>query len=463
MFNSKLLIGMESICSVVGVIGDSNLSLDSDSRKYTSGNFFMAIDGENFDGFDYIESVLDQGCPVVAYKNSEKNCGKLQNLNKKYPETVFISFDNSEKFLAELANKRIKEWKDQGGLVVGITGSNGKTTNKEMLYHYLNSVLPGKIHATKGNFNNQLGVPFTILDIKDEHTYAIIEMGSNHLGEIKSLCEIAMPDCGLISNIGEAHLEFFKTKENIFKEKKQLLDYVEQHTTDKSSFVICSDDFFLNQIESKKWIHSFGEKDSQNKIEYNKGKVTITTQGDQVDLINGNITGKHNFINLAGTFLLANSILGETNSLSDYAKSFEPSDNRSTWKNFNGTKIFMDAYNANPSSMEASLRSIAEEYPLDKFLFILGDMNELGEYAEASHKKIGKMTDELKIENVIFVGRYSEFYAAGRNQNSLSFLNTIDIVDKWPKLAKKYTHIFIKGSRTLQLESLADIKYFKIN
>ncbi len=458
MFNLSLLNGMESIVEIIGNFDPRMTTICTDSREYRVGQLFIAISGENFDAFKFVPQLLKDGCKTVVFEFSDDRHEAALAYKAEYPDTCLIACKNVTSFFAELANKRIVEWKLNGGIAIGITGSNGKTTHKEMLYHFLNAVYPGEVTATQGNLNNHYGVPFTILKIEDTHRFAIIEMGSNHPGEIQYLANIALPDSGIITNIGDSHLEFFHNRENVFKEKRALFDTIACTTSSHKVFVCSGDDPFLNQLEKYEWSVKFGEKSGDVKVSYVAGEISI----GRTTLKNANIVGRHNFMNLAGCYLLAQRLIGNDDLLIEAAQSFAPKMNRSELLQLGSAKVFLDAYNANPSSMEAALASIIEDRIFDpkQALFVLGDMNELGESAPDLHFKTGEFCAALGVENIIFIGRYAEHYLQGWGKPAQSFKNTAELLKIWPEMARNYPQIFIKGSRTLQLESLADIKYY---
>jgi UDP-N-acetylmuramoyl-tripeptide--D-alanyl-D-alanine ligase len=449
---------MESVREMQGELVPNCLSICTDSRTYLSGQMFVAIVGERFDAFKFAESILKKDCPCMVLQYSEEKTHKVTELKKQYPSTLFIVCDDVELFLAELANRRIVEWKQQGGVVIGITGSNGKTTHKEMLYHLFNSVFPNKVMATKGNFNNHFGVPFTILAIKDSDQYAIIEMGSNHPGEIKALANISLPDAGIITNIGDSHLEFFLNRQNVFLEKRSLFDAISCSTSDKKLFVFNGEDPFLRTLEKYDWSLSFGGTGGDLATSYHPGKISV----NGIELSNSNLVGRHNFMNLACCYILACRMIGHENKLEEAARTFVPGMNRSELLERGKSTLFLDAYNANPSSMEASIRALLDDkiFSSNESLFVLGDMNELGDSAESLHCQVGHFCSTIGISNIIFVGRYAARYRDGWGKDAQVFENTEELIKVWPDITANYSQIFIKGSRSLQLESLADIKYY---
>lgn len=456
MFNLALLNNLSSINSSCQAFPNRLANLSTDSRSAGADDLFVAIKGDKYDAADFITSVLNQGVQYIVFADNENNQRRLVDWKKQSPSAVFIAVKSVEQFLAELSLKRIEEWKKNGGMVIGITGSNGKTTHKEMLTHILNQLMPAQVHATKGNLNNHLGVPFTILQLEDQHRVAIIEMGTNHPGEIAPLCDMALPDAGLITNIGDSHLEFFKNRQGVFNDKRSLYDSIAKRDHQLKRFVhICSDPL-LSTLPRASWVKSFGECD--------RADYKVTASASSLRIFNQDVTipemvGKHNYLNLACCIILAAELWGKNEQLIEAAKSFKPRANRSQVLEIGNKKFYLDAYNANPSSMCAALSALMESkiFEPQQTLFILGDMNELGESAEALHKQVGAFCKELGIVHVAFVGRYRQFYAAGWGQEAKFYASTSELMENWPGLRLQFTNFFIKGSRTLQLESLTAI------
>ena len=444
MVANKLFTKPQSFLKSFGELSEGPLDLSWDSRTHEKGQAFIALKGDNFDGSNFIEEVIARGCPLVI---------GAKNLRDIYPQTVFIEVSDTIKYIQELAHLHLLDWKKEDKIVIGITGSNGKTTTKEMLAHLLNAAHPGKVHKTTGNFNNHLGVPFTLLGLENEHSIAIVEMGTNHPGEIKFLCELACPNNGIITNIGPAHLEFFRTVENVFAEKRELLDFAKG----KGFFVINRDDPYLGRVNPFKGLISFGEKN----IAHNQ--INLDTPEGKVTLLNKHLLGRHNFENLALAFLLSYYLFPqERDKFIVAASNFTPLKNRSSWIEKGEKKFFLDAYNANPVSMKASLNAFVKftetnNISLKDCLFILGDMNELGKDAELFHQNMGSHLKDLSAINVAFLGRYSGSYGKGYKNASKIYLNKLGLEKDWPKLLKSFKYFFLKGSRSLQLESLVDI------
>ncbi len=413
----------------------SEFVISTDTRQLSPGEVYLGIKGENFDGGNFCEQALESGAPFCISQSPTDN-----------PKVLVV--ENSLTFLQKLMNLRIREWKalNPQNVVIGITGSNGKTTTKEMLYHLLSGVFGEEVMATSGNFNNHIGVPLTINRLRDGHRIAILEMGTNHYGEIQTLCEIGEPDLGIITQIGDSHLEFLINRDGVLKEKRALYDWVQAKGKAKCYFPW--DDSKLQRLEDGIFIEvtSF-EGDS---VVFNGVKIT-----------NKGLTGFYNFKNLAVAFALATDLFPEHKErFLDLASSFKPKHNRSSWIDFNSTKVFLDAYNANPTSMIASLESFIQfleikDVEMEKALFIIGDMNELGGDAPKYHQELGEYLRSSKVVNCVFVGRFLSDFKRGYKNQIFEFSSASeipqDLRDSW---FQQYDFIFAKASRSLQLESI---------
>lgn len=435
------------------------LSYSTDSRTYKGEELFIALKGEKFDAFAKVSDEIVVNAKVIIYQKSEEN----DLLAKKYlelnPALEFAPVTDVLGSLQRLASTHRKNW---GKLVIGITGSNGKTTTKEMLGHIFSKALgEDKVYYTKGNFNNHFGVPFSLLEIDESHEIAIIEMGTSGFGEIKSLSDIVMPDVGYISNIGDSHLEFLKNREGVFREKSELYKGVLQSEAETSFFLVNAADDYLKVLSDSKRCISAGDKDCDYQIEMSSGGVRVTGENCRVELTNKKIVGKHNYLNLAFSFILSLQLLGEDyyDELVDAAENFCPTKNRSSLLDVGGMKVFLDAYNANPTSMKASLSGFSE-YLVDEGIdlagvaFVIGAMMELGETSDLSHQKIYDYAHGLGAENLFFVGNEFE---KKESDSAVHFENVEELKTYLKKSDKVYDAMFIKGSRTLQLELLLDI------
>ncbi|MCO4756274.1 MAG: UDP-N-acetylmuramoyl-tripeptide--D-alanyl-D-alanine ligase, partial [Bacteriovoracaceae bacterium] len=378
-------------------------------------------------------------------------------------KTMFVAVEDSVKFFQAIANKIAKNFVEAGGKLIAISGSNGKTTTKEMLFHIVHS-LESRTVCTQKNNNNHIGVPLSLLQLRNDEKICILELGSNHPGEIKLLCDIAEPNIGITTNIGDTHLEFFDNQENVFKEEGYLYYAIEKSRDENKIFFKNCDDVHLSTLKDASFVINFG-KNPQNslRIERDHRSVEVSIKDKFFNITNTHITGEHNFLNLGLAFGVARHVLDcKDSEILEAAQSFRPTKNRSEWIRFNNTDVFLDAYNANPSSMRAAIAafkqdSLAESLELKETLLILGDMNELGDNSVSYHKGLGEFCAEQGFSEVVFIGRHSSDYNEGFNGKGLEFETVNSFLEALPKHINSYKRVFLKGSRSLQLESIVDI------
>ncbi len=419
-----------------------SFSVSTDSRKIFSEQIYLALKGKNFNGASFINDVLKKGVSFIIFEHSLEYSDLIKKLAIEHPSKTFVEVKNSEKFLQKMAVARLEEWKkNKKGFVIGITGSNGKTTTKELLFFLLNGLFPNKIACTQGNLNNHLGVPLTLLSIKEDHEHVIVEMGTNHPGEIPFLCSLVRPNVGIITNIGESHLEFFDTKKNVFLEKSELYHSVMR---ENGIFLLNNRDEFLKTLPINK-------------------KIVFPNQWNLASQ-NSHIREEYNRENLDNVLSLAMTLFPEKREdLKELAlKAFLPENNRSQWMKIHNSLIFLDAYNANPSSMKASLNAFENEikrlnFSKDDAAIIVGDMNELGSLSQEAHKELGELLRKKDYKHVYFIGRFTSFYEEGFQNSCRSFPQVSEVKDIFSEILSRFKCVFIKGSRSLQLESLVDI------
>jgi UDP-N-acetylmuramoyl-tripeptide--D-alanyl-D-alanine ligase len=445
---------------------NSKLDFCTDTRKYKHPSFFVAIPGAKVNPLDVIENLLTQNCPLIVFQDDAENRAKVQTLQVKFPKTCFMPVSDSVTFLQELSHQHIESWKrlNSRNTVFAISGSNGKTTHKEMLAHILRSIKPNKIVATEKNNNNHLGVPLTLLQVNDQTEMVVLELGSNHPGEIKVLCDIASPNAGLTTNIGATHLEFFGSEEKVFDEEGYLYHAVKEVTHDEGFYLINKDDVFLKRFAPFEGAVTYGESsDVDARVSFLDNGAQINYKGQNLVATNTHITGRHNKLNLITCAFIANHFFPENRTqIIAAAAEFRPTKNRSEWIEFEGKPVFLDAYNANPSSMKAALEGFKESVldqglSLDEACVVLGDMNELGDSSPQYHQDVGNFIKTLGFNHVYFVGRFNGEYLKGYSKGS-GRPSTSEFKSEFRSdVLKKYRIHFIKGSRSLQLESLFDI------
>lgn len=403
--------------------------VSTDSRNIDKDCIFFSLSGPNFDGNKFAKQALDKGALYAIVSNNK------YALNNKY-----IVVENTLTTLQDLAKFHRKKLKIP---FIAITGTNGKTTSKELIYNCLQKSL--STGYTKGNLNNHIGVPLTILTITKEHQIAIIEMGANHIGEIKLLCEITQPNYGVITNIGLAHLEGFKSLEGIQRAKKELYDYIK---LSNGSIFINNEDKFLNIISTDIKRISYGMSgDVAGNIASSIPFININYKGT---IINSNLSGNYQFDNIMLSICIAEYFQIKYVDIVKAISEYTPSNNRSQIIKTSNNKILLDAYNANPSSMKASIDSFASDKNSNKIL-ILGDMFELGDYSSEEHKKIIELAKRTKIKS-FFIGKNFKYHNTENSYDTIE--NFIKNLEENPILD---CFIFIKGSRGIALEKL--VKY----
>lgn len=433
---------------------DDSLSFSTDTRTIKDGESFIAIDGPSFKPMKFASQL--NRAPVIVYRDAEEN-NKFAKANE--GNSFFIAVEDDIRFLQTIANAIAEKFKARGGKLIAISGSNGKTTTKEMLFHILASSV-GNVVCTQKNNNNHIGVPITLFQIKQQIKYCILELGSNHPGEIKTLCEIANPNYAISTNIGDTHLEFFGNRENVFKEEGYPFYHMKNNGEENKIFFLNRDDELLSTLPVDSFVKTYGSDSSNNCVlEVTHDKAVVNS----IILENNKLTGEHNFFNLGIAFYIAQILTGNNpEQLKDFAKSFKPTSNRSEWLKIKNSCVFLDAYNANPSSMKAAIlgfkqKCLSEGVSLENMAFVLGDMNELGDNGADFHKDLGSFCAQEGLINLIFVGKFSADYNSGCNGCGEEYPDAKSLKDDAKFDLFKSKRVFIKGSRSLQLESIVDI------
>lgn len=420
-----------------------NQKITTDTRKLESGSIFFALKGENFDANTFAQSAIDEGC-LYAIVDNELVCN----------ESNILLVDNVLETLQQLANYHRKQLNIP---VIGITGSNGKTTNKELIYAVLSKKY--NTYATKGNLNNHIGVPLTLLALNNKHEMAIVEMGANHQGEIKMLCEIAEPDYGVITNIGKAHLEGFGGEEGVKKGKGEMYRYLVKKN---GKIFINGNDLVLLDLGKDLEKIFYGENkefDIYGKL-YSTGEYVEfkwTQKNKEIDtepLVKTNMFGQYNFINLLCAACIGNYFHVDEKDINLALETYVPEMNRSQVKQTSKNTIILDAYNANPSSMNLALDNFQKQSFTHKAV-ILGDMLELGEFSESEHCKILTQLQNSGVQKIILIGvqflkfkdQFKDYYFYSNSEDLMRDINTHSIAG--------FT-LLIKGSRGMQLEKIVD-------
>ena len=384
-----------------------SISVSTDTRNLPKDCVFFALHGANFDGNKFAQQALEQGARLAVIDNPEYVL----------PQGTLL-VEDTLLALQDLA----RAWRRELGLpIIGITGTNGKTTTKELLATVLSTKF--KIHYTQGNLNNQIGVPLTLLQISRAHEMAIVEMGASHPGDIKELVDIAEPNCGLITNVGRAHLEGFGSFEGVQQTKKELYDYLREH----QGFIFRNtDNPYLAQMAG----------DLQT-VPYTTGTMPDGT----------NLVGTYNAENISAAICVGEYYGVSRAQALEAIRQYVPTNNRSQNVKTDNNRLIVDAYNANPTSMQAAINAFKGD------TYILGAMRELGEYTHLEHQNVVNMLAERKADLVYLVG---EEYRL--TTSPYLIFDTVEQLHEYLS-ANPLTNrtILLKGSRSTKMEKLLDI------
>ncbi|KIX21509.1 UDP-N-acetylmuramoyl-tripeptide--D-alanyl-D-alanine ligase [Flavobacterium sp. 316] len=410
-------------------------SITTDTRKIEQGNLFFALTGEKFNANTFAKQALEKGAKYVII--DDKNY---------FIDNRTILVDDTLKTLQELANYHRRQLKLK---IISLTGSNGKTTTKELIHAVLSKKYQTK--ATIGNLNNHIGVPLTLLSFTKETEVGVVEMGANHQKEIEFLCNIAEPDFGYITNFGKAHLEGFGGIEGVIKGKSELYNYL--HENEKIAFVNLDDELQSSKTE-KITRYTFSQNyNSDIKIKSIEANPMVNIEYDSIN-IHSNLIGIYNANNINAAITIGNYFSIDNLLIKEAIESYIPTNNRSQLIKKNDNEIILDAYNANPSSMSAAITNFLQLDKEDKIL-ILGDMFELGNESESEHKKIieSLIGKELKC---YFIG--NDFYKNKIGDSNFDFFDNYENFSKSFERTLFQNHlILIKGSRGMALERVLEL------
>jgi len=411
----------------------------TDTRKIYESCLFVCIQGTNFDGNTFAQEALKQGAHHVIVDNPD-----YYDVNK-----AMTLVDDSIRYLQLLANHHRNTFNIP---VIGITGSNGKTTTKELIHIVLSKKY--NVLATEGNLNNHIGVPLTLLRLKPEHEIAIIEMGANRLKDIEELSEIAEPEYGIITNIGKAHLEGFGSFEGVLKTKKELYDAVKLKN---GKLVVNGDDELLMKNTPKLPLVTYGEKNS-NVV---RGELLNLSPFIEMQWAHnnyesrrfkGSMIGKYNFYNYLAAAAFGFLFEVSDDLITDALEAYTPTNNRSQVMKTEKNTLILDCYNANPTSMKSALESFSAMNAENKE-FIIGDMRELGRGSEQEHQRIIRMIESLGLKGYT-VGE--EFGKVKSESVIRHFKNVESAKEFFSEKKMSEALILLKGSRGIALEKLIE-------
>lgn len=412
----------------------------TDTRNCSEGAIFIGLKGNNFNGSAFAQTALDSGCSYAIIDDA-----------KYATQPNIILVEDSLKTLQDLANYHRKQFKIP---VLAITGSNGKTTTKELVMSVLSQQY--NVIATQGNYNNHIGVPLTLLRITKEHEIAIIEMGANHMKEIEALAAIAEPNYGLITNIGRAHLEGFGSYENIIKGKGELYDFV-RTTKEGKVFVDSSNETLMKMAQGMTIIpYGFGDKDE----DFVTGRVLASTPFLKLEWcmasacyeVDTKLVGTYNLTNALAAVTIGKYFGVKSDLICDAIAKYEPTNNRSQLKETKRNMLIIDAYNANPTSMKAALDNF-KSLEVNHKVLILGDMKELGPDSDSEHQRIADMIAGNGFEKVILVGENFS-HVETKYSRYKDFLELKDYLVENPI---QNSYVLLKGSRGMHLEDCIEL------
>ena len=416
---------------------ECNMQVTTDSRDCPKGSMFFALKGETFNGNQYAGAALEKGCSYAVVDEAEYAVNERCIL---VPDVLTA--------LQDLAREHRRA---MGTKIIGVTGTNGKTTTKELIA----TVLAKKYNVlyTQGNFNNHIGVPKTLLRLTKEHEIAVIEMGANHPGEIKTLVNIVEPDCGIITNVGKAHLEGFGSFEGVIRTKGELYDHLRQKSD--SVVFIDADNKHLAGIANGLKLVKYGVESTDSDILV-KGEVTACNPFLNFHWNGGNVQthliGAYNIYNMLAAATIGLHFGVSEEQINDALQGYIPSNNRSQLTVTEKNKLIVDTYNANPTSMMAALKNFTLMSVSPK-MAILGDMRELGSVSDEEHQKVVDYLKAEHIDDVWLVG--TEFGKTKCNYRKFADVNAVKEEIASNPINNKY--ILIKGSNGTRLFELPSL------
>ena len=419
-------------------------AISTDTRKIEEGTMFIALKGENFNGNNYVLDAFNKGAKIAIV--DEVKC----DLNELKEDVALIKVQNTGRALMDLA----KFYREKLGLkVVGITGSAGKTSTKDLVAAVLSYKY--KVFKTKGNFNNEIGLPLMILELDSTYDVAILEMGMRGLGQIKELAEIASPDLGIITNIGISHIEILKTRENILKAKMEIATFFDKNNT----LVVCGNDDFLGALpEAEYKIVKTGvgenfEIGAKNiALEELSSKFTVY-DGEKEEEFSLDMPGEHNISNLMLGIAIAKELGVSFEEMKRGLKNIEATSMRLELIKKDGFSILNDCYNSSPVAVKSAI-DVMKNIEGKRRIAVLGTMRELGHKSEEAHEEIGKYAKENGIEKVLCFGDFSENIKEGYGEGCTVYENKEELIKDLLNIICDGDIILVKASRSLKFEEI---------
>ena len=406
--------------------------VSTDSRTLQSGQLFFALSGPNFNGNQFAKQALNKGAIAVVVDEDVS-----------ISDDRVIRVENTLRSLQTLATEHRKKL---GTTIIALTGSNGKTTTKELIHSVLSTTYTTV--ATQGNLNNHIGVPLTLLSLQKDTEIGVVEMGANHPGEIALLANITQPNAGLVTNFGKAHLEGFGSLDGVVKAKSELFDYLK--TTNGLIFANADDPKIMVQLKGQDPI-TYGTETTA------RVSATLLTENDAIRIevdqqeIQTQLSGAYNGYNALAAYAIGRHFGVSPQNAKRALESYIPDNNRSQLIRKKDLHITLDAYNANPTSMQAALASFSKKG--GKKIAVLGQMNELGKHTEIEHKRLVDWIKASSIDDCYWVGSaFAPFISSDK------YFSTVDqAIDYFSKTPLGQASILVKGSRSFTLEKLVDV------
>lgn len=419
-------------------------AVSTDTRKIEEGTMFIALKGENFNGNNYVLEAFNKGAKIAIV--DEVKC----DLNELKEDVALIKVQNTGRALMDLA----KFYREKLGLkVVGITGSAGKTSTKDLVAAVLSDKY--KVFKTKGNFNNEIGLPLMILELDSTYDVAILEMGMRGLGQIKELAEIASPDLGIITNIGISHIEILKTRENILKAKMEIATFFDKNNT----LVVCGNDDFLGSLPSAEYKivktgvgENFKIGAKNIALEELSSKFTVY-DGEKEEEFSLDIPGEHNISNLMLGIAIAKELGVSFEEMKRGLKNIEATSMRLELIKKDGFSILNDCYNSSPVAVKSAI-DVMKNIEGKRRIAVLGTMRELGHKSEEAHEEIGKYAKENGIEKVLCFGDFSENIKEGYGEGCTVYENKEELIKDLLNIICDGDIILVKASRSLKFEEI---------
>lgn len=419
--------------------------ISTDTRKIEKDNLFIALKGENFNGNDYTVSAIEKGATIVIVDEVKF---KIEELNNR---GTIIKVKDAKVALGDIA----RFYRNKLGIkVVGITGSTGKTSTKDLVAAFLSGKY--RVFKTQGNFNNEIGLPLMIFELSKDYDVAVLEMGTSNFGEINRLASIALPDVAAITNVGVAHIEYLKSRENILKEKMGIVDFFEQ----KNPLILnCENDMLKSVDKCDKFnLEKIGYDENYDIYAKNVELTSETTAFEAVTKKNEshrftlNMVGQHNVLNALIGIQISKDFGLTFDEMEKGLKNFNATSMRLEFINKNNFSIINDSYNANPDSMKAALE-VLKNHSGTRKIAILGTMSELGDYAKEAHTQVGEFA-KCKADILLTTGEFKKCYEEGFKEGTMSFETKQELMQALANIIKPRDTILVKASRSEKFEEI---------